>query len=530
MKRFLLPFILLIVLFSCKSVKKHNAQITKLHSVDDLHRDIDKLYQQLKRHHPKLYQYTSKAKLDFKFDSLKTSINTPIDSRTFYKKTAPVVSYVKQGHVSIGSVGKWFTKKERKQLKNKKFEFYDLDFDYLEGKLWVRDYRGKDSTLVGNEIVSINEESALKLVESYKTRFSSDGYNRTLYDRYVSKGFSVFYYRDKGYVDSLKVTFKSNDSLFTKIFKRIDKKQKKDKHADTTSVEKIKPKKLTKEEKKTRKLAKRKRKKDHKKYGYLGKRNQYTRNFSFIGKDSSVAHMKLRSFTNGNYKKFYKESFSKIDSAQTKHFVLDLRDNGGGRISEIDYLYSYLTDKDYQFITESEVTSRTPLIKSFMTNTTSNSLKVTGALLYPIVAAHNLLKTRKRNKKLYYKFNKHTKIKAPNELNYKGKIYVLINGNSFSASSLLSTHLKSNKRATFVGEETGGAFNGTVAGIYKTYQLPTSKIKVRMGLMQIEAHQKQSPDGYGIKPDVKMVPTVEDRKMNRDAELEWVLKDIYKDY
>ncbi|MDB9859288.1 S41 family peptidase [Flavobacteriaceae bacterium] len=501
-----------------------------MHSVEDLHRDVEKLYQQLKRHHPKLYQYTSKVKLDFKFDSLKKSINIPIDSRTFYKKTAPVVSYVNQGHVSLGSAGKWFTKKERKQLKKKKFEFYDLDFDYLEGKLWVRDYRGKDSTLVGNEIVSINGERASKLVETYKTRFSSDGYNRTLHDRYVSKGFSVFYYRDKGYVDSLKVTFKSKDSLFTKIFKRIDKKQKKDKHADTTSAEKIKPKKLTKEEKKANKLAKRKRKKDHKKYGYLGKRNQYTRNFSFIGKDSSVAYMKLRSFTNGNYKKFYKESFSKIDSAKTKHFVLDLRDNGGGRISEIDYLYSYLTDKDYQFIIESEVTGRTPFLKSFMTNTTSNSLKVTGALLYPIVAAHNLLKTRKRDKKLYYKFNKHRKIKAPNELNYKGKIYVLINGNSFSAASLLSTHLKANKRATFVGEETGGAYNGTVAGVYKIYELPTSKIKVRMGLMQIEAPQKQSPDGYGIKPDVKMVPTVEDRKMNRDAELEWVLKDIYKHY
>ena len=70
MKRFLLSFVLLIILFSCKSVKKHNAQITKLHSVEDLHRDVEKLYQQLKRHHPKLYQYTSKVKLDFKFDCL----------------------------------------------------------------------------------------------------------------------------------------------------------------------------------------------------------------------------------------------------------------------------------------------------------------------------------------------------------------------------------------------------------------------------------------------------------------------------
>ena len=236
----------------------------------------------------------------------------------------------------------------------------------------------------------------------------------------------------------------------------------------------------------------------------------------------------MRSFTNGNYKKFYKESFTKIDSAKTKHFVLDLRDNGGGRISEIDYLYSYLTDKDYQFITESEVKSRTPFLKSFMSNTTPNSLKVPSALLYPIVATHNFLKTKKRDGKIYYKFNKHTKIKEPNELNYNGKLYVLINGNSFSASSLLSTHLKATKRATFVGEETGGAYNGTVAGIYKLYQLPISKIKVRMGLMQIEAPQKQNPDGYGIKPDFEILCNLKDIQSNIDTELEWVLKDIYR--
>ena len=112
MKKFLWSFVLLLVLFSCKSVKKHNEQITKLHPSEDLHSDIDKLYQQLKRHHPKLYQYTPKAKLDFKFDSLKIAINKPLDSRTFYKKVAPVVAQIKQGHIGVSSVGKWFARKE----------------------------------------------------------------------------------------------------------------------------------------------------------------------------------------------------------------------------------------------------------------------------------------------------------------------------------------------------------------------------------------------------------------------------------
>jgi C-terminal processing protease CtpA/Prc len=515
-------------LASCKSIEKHNKQITKLHAIEDLHNDVDKLYQQLKRHHPKLYQYISKEALDFKFDSLKKSIDVSIDSRTFYKKLAPVVAEVKQGHISVSPEGKWFTQKQRKQLKKKKFEFYDLDFEYLDNKLWVKDYRGKDSTLVGNEMVRINDEPVSKLINTYKTRFASDGYNTTLYDRYVSKGFPVFYYRDKGYLDSLEVTFKSTDTLFSKMFRRIPKSDKKKKEKDSISPKKLKPVKLTKMQKRDIKLAKKKRKKAKRKYGYLSKRKQYTRNFSFVGKDSTVAYMKLRSFTNGPYKAFYKESFTQIDSAKTKYFILDLRDNGGGRIAEIDYLYAYLTNKDYQFITESEVKSRTPFLKSVMSNTTPNSLKVASAILYPVVAAHNLLKTKKREGKIYYKFNRHNKVKHPNKLNYKGKLYVLINGNSFSASSLLSTHLKATKRAIFVGEETGGAYNGTVAGIYKIYQLPASRIKIRMGLMQIEAPQKQAPDGYGIKPDVEVLPNVKDKQLQVDTELQWVLDDIYK--
>ena len=529
MKKLLLSFTLFIVLVSCRSVEKHNIQITKLHDVEELHNDIDKLYEQLKRHHPRLYQYTSKEVLDFKFDSLKKSIKNPLDSRTFFKRLAPVVTHVKQGHVSVSSVSKWFTKKERKQLKKQKFEFYDLDFSYLEGKLWVKDYNGKDSTLVGNEIVNINGESASELAETFKTRFASDGFNKTLHNRFVSKGFSVFYYKDKGYVDSLNVTFKSKDSLFSKMFRRIakdEKKAKTKKALDTAFAEKVKAKKFTNAEKKAKRLAKRKQNKDNKKYGYLGKENRYTRNFSFKGKDSTVAYMKLRSFTNGNYKKFYKESFAKIDSAKTKHVVIDLRDNGGGRISEIDYLYSYLTEKDYQFITKSEVRSRTPFLKSAMSNTTPNSLKVASALLVPIVAIYNLFKTRKKDGKIFYTFNKHTKVKAPNSLNYKGKLYVLINGSSFSASALLSTHLKATGRATFVGEETGGAYNGTVAGIYKLYQLPTSKLKIRMGLMQIEAPQKQVPDGFGIMPDVEILPNLKDCQSNIDTELKWVLNNI----
>ena len=68
MKKLFLVITILTLLVSCKSVKKYNEQITKLHRVEDLHKDVDKIYQQLKRHHPKLYQYISEDELEFKFD------------------------------------------------------------------------------------------------------------------------------------------------------------------------------------------------------------------------------------------------------------------------------------------------------------------------------------------------------------------------------------------------------------------------------------------------------------------------------
>ncbi|TYA71587.1 S41 family peptidase [Seonamhaeicola marinus] len=527
MKKCLLISFILIQLASCTSVKTYNAQISKQHSVEALQSDIDKLFKQLQKHHPKLYQYTPEQDLKFKFDSLKNAIKTPMNSRAFYKKLAPVVASVRQGHVSVGSAGKRFKKKERKELIKRKFEFYKLDFEYLNNKLWIKANRGKDSTLVGCEVVSIDGETAQDLTERFKTRFASDGYNTTLHNRYVSKGFTTFYYKDKGFVDSLKIEFRKNDSLFTKTLRRIAKKDTRKLKIPKDSLKKIKPKKLTKSEKQQRRLAKRKRRKDNRKYGYIASKKQYTRKFSLIGKDSSVAYMKIRGFSNGNYKRFYKESFALMDSLKTENFILDLRDNGGGRIAEIDKLYSYLTDKEYRFILESEVNSRAPFFKMIMSNTTPNSLKVLGGVVSPLIYMHNVLHTKKRNGKYYYSFGE-SKVQKPNPLNYKGNMYVLINGNSFSASSLISTHLKATNRATFVGEETGGAYNGCVAGIYKIYRLPETRLRVRMGLMQIEAPYRQEPDGYGIKPDVEILPTIKDRQEGKDPELDWVLNKLGK--
>lgn len=121
---------------------------------------------------------------------------------------------------------------------------------------------------------------------------------------------------------------------------------------------------------------------------------------------------------------------------------------------------------------------------------------------------------------------KPSKEQKPKSLNFKGKIYVLTKGSSFSASAVLSTKLHGEERVTFVDEETGSSYNGTVAGYGKTYEQPNTKLQAKISFIHIDATNKTEIDGYGVKPDVEILPTYEDRLNNVDPELEWILEDI----
>ncbi|MGJ8549411.1 S41 family peptidase [Winogradskyella wichelsiae] len=525
---FMLSLVLLLV--SCASIEKHNEQITKLHSVADLHEDIDHVYDQLQRHHPHLYQFTSKRVLDFKFDSLKKALNTPTDSRTFYKQLSGVTKFIGQGHMALYPPSIKYNRKERKALKDTKFEIINLDFEYVNDKLLIAKARGKDSLLTHAEVLEVDGENSQNLINNYIKTIASDGYNTTFHKRVAGFRFMSYYAKDKGRFDSISLTLKKLDSTFVKNYKRIlikDTTTVKNDALKKDSLDTVKKEiaKLTKAERKAKRKKLKAKRKHNWNYGYNASRKEYTRNLNFIGKDSTVALLKIRGFSNGSYKEFYDESFKTIDSLKPDALVIDLRNNFGGRLNEITYLYAYLTDQNFTFINPSEINRRFPILKSTMANTTPTGLKILAGLFSPVLATIDILKTSKKDGQLYYKF-KSAKAQEPQDLNYKGKIYVLINGNSFSASSLLSTQLKGSHRAVFVGEETGGAYNGTVAGFYKSYQMPNTKVTARIGLAHIDAQYKKQPDGYGIKPDIKITPTYKDRINGNDPELEWVLEDL----
>ncbi|MFV7236673.1 S41 family peptidase [Flavobacterium sp. ZB4R12] len=514
-KLFLFGFTLLFFV-QCTSIKRHNKHLNDLMAEEKLKSDVDFTYRKLRDLHPNLYWYINKKDLDYKFDSLKSTITKPMTRFEFYKKISPVVAAVRQGHITVYPPTKLMTKKETKALlKRGTGPFSQFDFELFDGKLYVVKNKSYDKTIkTGTEVVAVNGTKPINLIKQYNKFYSSDGYNTTFKTHFSGKRFSTFFTNENGIKDSIKFNFKFNDSIKTITIRR--------KAEDTIGKHLKKNQKKLAAIDKTKSKANRKKKRVH---GYYSVEKNYNRNLHFLEKDSSVALMKIRSFKIGDSKTFYKESFSKIATYQSKTLVLDLRNNGGGRLNEIADLYSYLADSTFVFLDKSEVVSKSSLFKGAYFHGGSFGIKALKTIFSPLMYSYLLLTVHKnKNGKNYYATQ--TKPHKVNKNAFKGKVYVLINGGSFSASSIISSNLKGSKRAFFVGEETGGAYNGTIAGFMPRVKLPNTDIKIRIGLMFIAPHFKTAPEGRGIFPDIEIIPTLEDRIKENDPEMNWILNDV----
>jgi len=517
-KVFLIAISLFII--GCSSVTKNNRQAAELQSVNDLRSDVDYAYKKMQRLHPNLYWYISKKDLDYKFDSLKTTITKPMNSFDFFKKISPVIASVRQGHMSVFPLTKQPTEMEAKALTSKGVgPFSQFEFDIINDKMYVTKNKSYNKSIKpGTEVVAINNVNPVELFRTYDTWFASDGFNKTFKTFKLTKTFPAYYTYEFGIQDSIVYNFKFNDSVKVVSIKR----------GIVDTIKPVKPepkKKLTAVEKKAQKNKSKaeNRKKDI--YGYNPTYKNYNRNLTFKEADSSIAVMKIRGFSMGNPYTFYSESFKKIKANKSKTLIIDLRDNPGGRLDEIANLYSYLSDSTFVFTDKSEVATRTSLLHANYFGGGSIPVKAVKALVSPLYFGYTFLKVKKANGKYYYgTYDNKPQKTSPDA--FKGKIYVLINGGSFSASCILSSNLKGAKRAYFVGQETGGAYNGTVAGRMPVVKLPHSKVGIKMGLMFIAPHQKTDIEGRGIFPDKEIVPTLQDKLAENDPEMNWIMEDI----
>ncbi|KFF75760.1 peptidase S41 [Chryseobacterium sp. P1-3] len=506
MKNYSVIFILAL-LSSCASVKKHNAQRDSCIPPELLKEDVDYAYSKLQQMHPQLYWYISKPELDHKFDSLKQTITEPLTPLQFYFKLQPIIAGVREGHLSLRIPRRKFSKKEIKKLEHTKGLFSRFEY-YISGNRMyiIQNPDSIESIKPGTELISINNVPVADYIIKYRKLISSDGYNDTFQPYFLKDLFFNFYTAENGL---------SNTAMIETLYhgeKRTYKLSRE--HKSETDLEKDKEMKKRTLEKKVN--------------DYVASSNSYNRSFKFLDKDSTIAYIKVKSFSREYSDQFYKETFSKIKEAGSSYLIIDIRNNYGGSLHEINNLYSYLADKPFTLIKPSQVTSRDIPLRTNYFRKSSPLEYAFKSIAYPSYFFAQAFSTYKKDGKVFYKM-KVDKPTKPNKNAFHGKVYVLINGGSFSASSIITAKLKDDKRATLVGEETGGANDGTVAGFYSYQQLPNSQIKFPIGLLLVQPNINFSDTKKGVSPDISIKESMQDIIDQKDPQLDWIKAEIDKE-
>ena len=236
---------------------------------------------------------------------------------------------------------------------------------------------------------------------------------------------------------------------------------------------------------------------------------------------ANTALFTLNTFSNGDGKRlrrFIKKTFKKIDRQQINNLILDLRGNGGGDVGLYVLLNKYLCKTPFKVAdtTYAVAKSLRPYTKYIRKGFYNNI-----ALIF--------FSRKKKDGNYHYGFWERHFYKPKQRHHYDGKLFVLTNGPTFSAASLLCNSIKGQSNVLLVGEETGGGWHGNSGILIPDITLPNTKLRVRLPLFKMVQFNHVPKTGRGIAPDVFIPQTIEGVKYSLDRKMDYVKYLIKKD-
>lgn len=471
------------LLFSC-SVSK-NYSLDKKYSKEKLQADYTLLRNILQDKHPSLYWYTSKDSMDHYFNSGYKKITDSLTELQFgWRIIAPLLNKIHCGHTSFSLSKNW-----NKFIRDKRIPFIPLYFKIWNDTMVITaNLNRKDSILKkGILVTSIN---GIRNKETIKTIFGylpQDGYEDNVNYIRLSANFPYFHRNVFGIYKSYSVQY--IDSLgrkmttFVPLFGISQDTLKKIKDFPP-----VKQKQITRKEK--------------------------LENHRSLQMQDGTAVMTINTFAGGKHiKSFLRQSFRSIKKNNIKNLVIDIRTNGGGDISNYVLLTKYIRNTPFKVAdTTASIAKGFAPYNKYIKSSFINNL----GLLF-------LTKKRADNRYHFGYWERNT-IKPKTKNHFKGDVYVLINGLTFSASTLFSHAVKGQSNVTLIGENTGGGWHGNSGIIIPDIILPNTKIKVRLPFFRLVQYDHVAKNGTGVVPDIYVGPTLESSIQNIDRKMEFVNK------
>ena len=465
--RNLSAFLFVLFLYSCASSKK-NYDPNKKYSAGQLQEDFSLLRKILEKKHPSLYWYTPKDSMNMYFNAYYNSIKDSMTEQQFgWKIIAPLTNKIHCGHTSFGR-----SKKYNSWAADKKFPSFPLFLKCWNDTLAVTsNLNRKDAVLKrGTLITSINGIKNAELINIMFGYLTEDGYASNVNYLRLSNNFPYYHRNIFGISKNYAVTYIDSSGSEQRINIPVF-------DFSSDSSKKIKPTTPVKKEVPNKKETRQKKLLDARSLA--------------VDTANNTAIITLNTFSSGSLRTFFRQIFRYIKKAGIDNVVLDIRSNGGGRIRLSTLLTKYVSRVNFKVADTAFAVTKS--LRPYSKNIKGSFINNLGLFLLI-----------KKNKDGLYHFGhwerKSYKQKTTNH--YTGNLYVLINGNTFSAASLFSNAVKAQPGIVLVGEETGGGWHGNNGILIPDIVLPNTHLKVRLPLFRLVQYKHVPKDGRGVGPDI----------------------------
>jgi hypothetical protein len=419
--------------------------------------------------HPGLYRHTNRNELDRLFLEAEQSLDRPLDVVEFHRMLAPLVASVRCGHTNIDMPDFFVRDQDSSGVRS-----FPALIKIVGGKIYIRrDLTNKNNSLGGKEILSINKVPAPQIVTTMLAAAGGDGNIRTSRIKRI-EGWNFI--KKLMPLTGLRSPFEltvSDPNSGSVVQIRLD----------GIGIPTLGQ--------------------NWENWFPQDRRPPHAGGLEFID-GGNIARMTIREFggfVDDDQKRglaeFYRDAFRQIAANGTKVLVLDLRDNGGGDDRLGTLLLSYLLDRP--FVHYRDIVAR------------DTSFSFDNRIQLPY-------KTEQRGDNLHHVVDyPNLGVLQPSGPTFSGKIYVLMDGGSFSTAAEVITQLHNHGRAEFIGEEAGGAYDGNNADTIARVTLPNTQLTLLVPLMSYYLSVGGGEDNSrGVKPNYSVEYSISDYMTNAD--------------
>ncbi|QMW00507.1 S41 family peptidase [Spirosoma foliorum] len=441
--------------------------------------------------YPSLYRYTDSVTMNAYLDKQFGLLNRPMSESEFYKLIALSCARVNDEHLIAKLSPDYLTN----QFFNKARPF-PFTFKIINRRFYILKSAFSPSPIkAGSELISINGRSMEEMLNLLLPAIPADGYIQTFKIRHLEDYSTT---QEENLFDIIYPLFIEEATSCRLEYIPVDEPSTK----QTVVVAG-----LTRDE--YRKFYKERRTLDKPlTFTYLKEGVAYLKISSFLGWHRRVFKQ--------NFDSLYQAVFDELKFRKTPHLILDLRNNEGGDGTG-EELIAYLLKKPYRYFDYIEKKYvGLPPVSAYLEN--GKQLYVADSTVYKTAAGSY------RPKSEYYRLWTPLLLEQqPKANHFDGQLTVLANGASGSMAAVVCSFLKSNQRAVFVGEETGGAMEGPTARSFTKLTLPNTHISIVVPLTKT-VNAVTYTKGRGVIPDYWIEPTIGDLLQGVDTELNFTLK------